>query len=205
MTPTVREISALRNPNSSSACGRSPRTISRTSSTPSRAVSWSCATGSASSAGAALLKSLELQHHAGQGLADLVVQLARQPPALVLLGHQGSPAARPPLVLEAVEHRVEGVAELRDLGHRLLQLDAPARRNGSTRRISSVRRSSGPNTRRSSTTLTTITSAVPANRTAASVTVRLALTVAGENASTSAANDESAGVDRDHAPEQGHG
>ena len=71
-------------------------------------------------------ETLELQHDAGEGLADLVVQLACEPHALVLLGGKRAATARVSLVLEAIEHRVEGVTEVGDLGIRPLELQPPA-------------------------------------------------------------------------------
>ena len=71
---------------------------------------------------------LELQHDAGEGLADLVVQLACEPHALVLLGGQRASTARASLVLKAIEHRVECVTEVGDLGIRPLELQPPAGR-----------------------------------------------------------------------------
>ena len=56
----------------------------------------------------ARLRVLELEHHAGEHLADLVVQLARDPPALLLLRRDGDAAALAPLGLEPLEHVVEG-------------------------------------------------------------------------------------------------
>ena len=59
--------------------------------------------------------------------------------------------------------------------------------SGSTRRISAVSRSSGPNTRRISTTFTTRTSATPAASTSTSLSWICSLTVAGEMASATTA------------------
>jgi hypothetical protein len=58
---------------------------------------------------------------------------------------------------------------------------------GSTRRISAVSCSSGPNTRRISTRLTEIISTVPTARTTASASCNVGLTVAGDTASRIAA------------------
>ena len=74
------------------------------------------------------LERLELEHDAGQRLADLVVQLARHPPALLLLGVERAPRAVAPLALEPVEHVVERHAQLGHLGHGTIELDALARR-----------------------------------------------------------------------------
>ena len=57
----------------------------------------------------------DLQHDAGQGLADLVVELAGDAPALTLLDHQRPPDALAPLGLQPVEHLVEGIGEGCDL------------------------------------------------------------------------------------------
>ena len=56
-----------------------------------------------------------------------------------------------PLALEPVEHVVERHAELGHLGHGTSSSTRWPGASGSTRRISAVRRSSGPNTRRIST------------------------------------------------------
>ena len=89
--------SALCRPRSSSVSGRSSRAIRRTSSRllPDRRRG-------------ASRRPLELEHHAGQHLADLVVQLARHAPALLLLGRERHAAALAALRLEALEHVVEG-------------------------------------------------------------------------------------------------
>ncbi len=59
--------------------------------------------------------------------------------------------------------------------------------SGSTRRISAVSRSSGPNTRRKASRLMTSTPATPIARTASSPALIRELTVAGESASTATA------------------
>jgi len=65
---------------------------------------------------------LQAQQHAGERLVGLVVQVAREPGALRLLGAQHGAGAGGALVLEAVEHAVERVAKphhvLRVGGHR---------------------------------------------------------------------------------------
>ena len=73
--------------------------------------------------GRAALERLELQHDAGQRLPDLVVQLARHPPPLLLLRVERAAGAVAALALEPVEHVVERVAELGDLGRLALDLD----------------------------------------------------------------------------------
>ena len=59
---------------------------------------------------------LELKQHAREHLPDLVVEPARDAPALRLLGRERAAAALAPLGLEAVEHLVERVHELANLG-----------------------------------------------------------------------------------------
>ncbi len=54
---------------------------------------------------AAVAHAVQLEHGSGQVLADLVVQLLRDPAALRLLRHQHAAHAVPALVLEPVEHR----------------------------------------------------------------------------------------------------
>ena len=56
---------------------------------------------------------VELEQHAGQHLADLVVQAARDPQPLGLLRRERAPAALAPLALEPVEHLVERRARAR--------------------------------------------------------------------------------------------
>ena len=73
-----QRASALCSPRSSSASGRSRRAMRRTSSVPSRAVSRSSSSCSRRSSGSRR-QPFDLQHHAGERLADLVVQLARDP------------------------------------------------------------------------------------------------------------------------------
>ena len=118
--------SALRSPSSSSAWGRRPRAISRTSSTPARVASWSSSMACCSRRWRGAVEPLELEHDAGERLSDLVVQLAREPHALVLLGGQRAAPARAPLVLEPVEHRVECVPQVGHLRVGALELEPPA-------------------------------------------------------------------------------
>ncbi len=63
---------------------------------------------SASSGGAAWLSACEPQQDRRQGLVDLVVQVAREPAALLLLGAQHEPPAAQPLLLDAPEQAAEG-------------------------------------------------------------------------------------------------
>ena len=58
---------------------------------------------------------LDLQHHAGERLADLVVQLARDAPPLGLLDQQRPPGALAALGLQPVEHVVERARERGDV------------------------------------------------------------------------------------------
>ena len=62
--------------------------------------------------GARTCRLLELEHDRSQSLADLVVQLARDPQALPLLRGQRSTGALPPLRLEPANHVVDGVGHL---------------------------------------------------------------------------------------------
>lgn len=71
---------------------------------------------------------VEEQEDAGEDLSELVVELARDPQALGLLCGEGSPRALAPLVLQAIEHGVEGVGQRGDVGVGAPQLDAAARR-----------------------------------------------------------------------------
>ena len=87
----------------------------RTSSVPLRAVS-----RSSSSCVPQLVRDLrgqpfDLQHGAGQRLADLVVQLAGDPAALALQHAQRLARALAPLGLQPIEHLVERLRERRDV------------------------------------------------------------------------------------------
>ena len=116
--------SALCSPRSSSASGRSRRAIRRTSSVPLRAVSRSSSSCVAQLVGDVGGEAFDLEHHAGERLADLVVQLARDPPPLGLLHQQRQPRALAALGLEPVEHLVERCRQRADVsigvrdGHR---------------------------------------------------------------------------------------
>ena len=59
-------------------------------------------------------QSFDLEHDAGERLADLVVQLARDPLALALLDEQRPARAVAPLGLQPVEHLVEGLRQRDD-------------------------------------------------------------------------------------------
>ena len=56
-----------------------------------------------------------MQQHAGQYLADLVVEVAGDADALRLLCSQDAPTALPPLALESVEHSIERDHDATDL------------------------------------------------------------------------------------------
>jgi hypothetical protein len=71
------------------------------------------------------LRLLELEHDAGENLADLVVQLARDALALVLLRRQRAPPALAPLVLEPRQYVVERGRERLDLGVGVRDHQAP--------------------------------------------------------------------------------
>ena len=70
---------------------------------------------------------LDLEHHPGKCLANLVVELARDPLPLALLHEQRPAGALASLGLEAVEHLVEGLCE-RDDGRAAVDPHAPAGR-----------------------------------------------------------------------------
>src|SRR5688572_25829930 len=61
-------------------------------------------------------QTLDLKHHAGQRLADLVVELARDPTPLALLHEQRATCTVAPLELQPVEHLVEGPSKPGDHG-----------------------------------------------------------------------------------------
>ena len=71
---------------------------------------------------------LAAQHQAGEDLADLVMQLARDPPALALLGGERPARTLTALALEPVEHPVERLRQRGDLPPRRIDLEAVPRR-----------------------------------------------------------------------------
>ena len=99
----------------------------RTSSAPLRAVSRSSSSSLAKLLGDPRGEAFDLEHDARERLADLVVQLARDPLTLALLDHQGPAGALALLGLQPVEHLVEGVGERCDL-RASLDVDAVAGR-----------------------------------------------------------------------------
>jgi hypothetical protein len=60
-------------------------------------------------------KPLDLQHHARQRPADLIMKLPGDPPPLTLLDQQGAAGAVTPLRLEPVQHLVERPRQRRDV------------------------------------------------------------------------------------------
>ena len=124
---------------------------------------------------------------AGQRLTDFVMKLAGDAQALALLGRECAAGAAAALVLDAVEHVVEGARELGHLGDRLREHHAAARIMWVDPPHRPVNRSGGPKTRRSSRTLSAITSSVPPISTSISAAVGAALTRAGLRISTSTA------------------
>ena len=107
--------SALCNPRSSSASGRSCRAMRRTSSVPLRAVSRSSSSCVPQLVGDPRGQPFDLQHGAGQRLADLVVQLAGDPAALALQHAQRLTRALASLGLQPIEHLVERLRQRRDI------------------------------------------------------------------------------------------
>ena len=95
---------------------------------PARVVASSERSSARSSSGARRSSVLELEHDAGQRLPDLVVQLARHPAPLLLLGVERAAAAVAALALEPVEHVVERVAQLGHLGRLAFDHDPPSGR-----------------------------------------------------------------------------
>ena len=69
----------------------------------------------------------ELQHDAGQRLADAVVELLRDPQPLALLRRERAADAVAPLGLEALEHLVERGGQLGGLGVAAADLEPAAR------------------------------------------------------------------------------
>src|SRR5215211_6576364 len=67
---------------------------------------------------------LAAQHQSGEDLSDLVMQLARDPPALALLGGERSARTLTALALETVEHPVERLRQPGDLPARRIDLEA---------------------------------------------------------------------------------
>ncbi len=145
--------SALSSPRSSSASGRRRRAIRRTSSVPWRAVSRSSSSWSLELVRDPPGQSLHLQHDAGECLADLVVQLARDPLALALLNEQRPASAVAPLGLQPVEHLVEGLRQARRSPARRSTRTRLPGESGSCPRMVSTSSSSGRNAGRSSARL----------------------------------------------------
>ena len=87
---------------------------------------------------------LQPQQDRGERLVDLVVEVARQAAALLLLGAHGQLARAAALLLDALEQAVEGARQPVDLldGVGAAQLER-RRLGGSIDSISSIRRSSG--------------------------------------------------------------
>ena len=113
-------VSALTRPRCSSSSGRSSCAIRRTSSSACRTASLVSSTRRRRLVGIGLRERVELEQHAGQHLADLVVEAARDAQPLGLLRGEGAAAALAPLGLEPVEHLVERVDDLDDLDAALL-------------------------------------------------------------------------------------
>ena len=67
---------------------------------------------------------LAAQHQSGEDLSDLVMQLARDPSALALLGGERSARTLTALALETVEHPVERLRQGGDLPARRIDLEA---------------------------------------------------------------------------------
>ena len=90
-----------------------------------------------------LRERLEPQQDRGERLVDLVVEVARDALALLLLGAQLQPARAPPLSLDALEQLGEGGGEPLDLLHRVLRRLKDAGLLGSIASISRISWSSG--------------------------------------------------------------
>ena len=97
---------------------------------------------------------LQPEHHAGEHLAHLVVQLARNPPAHLLLGGHHPAPTLAALVLQPVEHVVEGLGQGGHVGVGVREWTSrrPGSR-GSTARIVSVEPAKRRDHRRSRSTL----------------------------------------------------
>ena len=111
---------------------------------------------------------LQAQQDRGQRLVDLVVEVLRDPGALLLLGADDGAAALEALLLDAGEHAVEGGGEALDVarGVRVGGGALARARSRSTRSIVSTRCSSGLRRWRSSSVLTStaVTTATPISR-----------------------------------------
>ena len=125
-------------------------------------------------------EAVELEANAGEYLAELVVELARETATLAFLGGERAPTAREPFALETVEHLVEGAGEIATSATgRWIVMRRPGSA-GSTRRMRrpgarAARRHAG-----AAAMLTPVTTTTPTARTASSVSVSVELTVAGE-------------------------
>ena len=77
-----------------------------------------------------LARRLEPQQHPGQRLVDLVVEVPRDPGALLLLGPQRGGAGAAPLRLQPPHHAQEGELDALDLLRMMRRLEAERRRAG---------------------------------------------------------------------------
>ena len=144
----------------------------------------------------------DLQHHAGERLADLVVQLTRDPLALGLLDRQRLASAVTALGLEPVEHVVERLRQRDDArvaGH----LGTHAGASGSWWRIVSARSSRGANAGRKKTTLAASSATRPAARMTSSLGADRHRHGDGREHEPAEREQQHARVGREHAPEQG--
>ena len=108
--------------------------------------------------------SLCLDRHRGERLPDFVVQLARHPQALRLLGGERRPRGVVAGALQPVEHPVERVDERLALGAPGSTEDSRSPgASGSTELITSVSVSSGASTRRSRNRFITTSTTKPAS------------------------------------------
>jgi hypothetical protein len=109
---------------------------------------------------------LQAQQDARERLVGLVVQVAREARALRLLGAQDGAGAGAALVLDAVEHAVERLAQAHDvLRVGALGVRAHAGVERSTRSMVAMSSSSGAKRRRRTTPLTSTVARIAAART----------------------------------------
>ena len=119
-------MSALPSPRSSSASGRSSRPIRRTCSRLSRAASARRSSTSRSTGPSVPAARSACDRQRRQGLPDLVVHLARDAQALLLLRGERPARAVAPLGLQPVQHLVERTGQRDQLGRVRVDRGDPA-------------------------------------------------------------------------------
>ena len=141
-------------------------------------------------------KRLDLEHHAGERLADVVVELASDPPLFGLLQHERAARAVAALELEPFEQLVKASASAATSGSPATRARVPGA-SGSCRCIVSASSSSGRNAGRSKARLTARSPSRPAPRTASSLAAPGTETLTGATSSPPNASASTTALVRD--------